>query len=247
MRRADRLFQIIQILRRARRRPTTADEIAGELEISKRSVYRDIAQLIAQRVPVRGEAGIGYVLEDGFHMPPLMLTPEELEAALLGAQWVSGRGDRALARAASDFIAKIGAVIPERLQPYIIEPTLTSPNTSMIVPDAIDTERVRAAIHAQTKIVLFYRDESSRETERTIWPIGIGYFAHVRCIIAWCELRQAFRSFRTDRVREALFLEQRYPQARTRLRADYRKQMMEERTRWEKAGSPARGPEQRVE
>ncbi len=231
MRRADRLFQIIQILRRARRRPTTADEIAVELEVSKRSVYRDIAQLIAQRVPVRGEAGIGYVLEDGFHMPPLMLTPEELEAALLGAQWVSGRGDRALARAASDFIAKIGAVIPERLQPYIIEPTLMSPNVSPIRPDSIDTARVRAAIHAQTKIVLLYKDVSERETRRTIWPIGIGYFEQVRTIIAWCELREAFRSFRTDRVIAAEFPEDRYPQPRVRLRATYRKQMQDEHER----------------
>ena len=227
MRRADRLFQIIQILRRARRSPTTADAIASELEISKRSVYRDIAQLIAQRVPVRGEAGIGYVLEDGFHMPPLMLTPEELEAALLGAQWVSGRGDTALARAAGDFIAKIGAVIPERLQPYIIEPTLVSPNVSPIKQDSIDTARVRGAIHAQTKIFMRYRDLGDRDTERTVWPIGIGYFDLVRTIIAWCELRQGFRSFRTDRVRDAQFLELRYPTPRTRLRAQYRKEMQE--------------------
>src|ERR1044071_7984054 len=107
MRRAERLFQIIQIMRRSSR-PVTADGIAAELETSKRSVYRDIAALIGQRVPIRGEAGIGYVLEGGFDLPPLMLTADEIEAAVLGAQWVAGRADPALARAAQDLIAKIG-------------------------------------------------------------------------------------------------------------------------------------------
>src|SRR5678815_2088016 len=121
MRRADRLFQIIQILRRTRK-PVTADAMAAELETSKRTVYRDIADLIGQRVPIRGEAGVGYVLEDGFDMPPLMLTSEEVEAAVLGAQWVMGRGDPELARAARDLIAKIAVAIPEHLRPLVVEP-----------------------------------------------------------------------------------------------------------------------------
>src|SRR5215469_11689214 len=124
MRRADRLFQIIQILRRARR-PVTAVAIAEELETSLRTIYRDIAQLMGQRVPIRGEAGIGYILEGGFDMPPLMLTPDEIEAAMLGAQWVRDRADPGLARAASDLVAKIGAVIPEHLRPILLEPVLT--------------------------------------------------------------------------------------------------------------------------
>src|SRR5579863_2740880 len=118
MRRADRLLRIIQILRRARM-PVTAIDMASELETSLRTVYRDIAQLMADRVPIRGEAGIGYVLDDGFDMPPLMLTPDEVEAAMLGAQWVSGRGDAALKRAALDLMAKIGQVIPEHLRPLV--------------------------------------------------------------------------------------------------------------------------------
>src|SRR4051794_23079970 len=116
MRRADRLFQIIQILRRSSR-PVTADAIASELETSKRSVYRDIAALVGQRVPVRGEAGIGYVLDSGFDLPPLMLTADELEAAVLGAQWVQGYGDPGLVRAAQDLIAKIAASVPLHLRP----------------------------------------------------------------------------------------------------------------------------------
>src|SRR5215831_2520784 len=126
MRRADRLFQIIQVLRRSRK-PVTADAIAAELETSKRSVYRDIAALIGQRVPIRGEAGIGYVLEGGFDLPPLMLTQDEIEAAVLGAQWVASRGDPALSRAANDLVAKIGAVIPAHLRPFLLDAALTTP------------------------------------------------------------------------------------------------------------------------
>src|ERR1043165_3606539 len=121
MRRADRLFRIIQILRR-RRTPITANEIAEEMETSLRTIYRDISQLLADRVPIRGEAGVGYILEDGFDMPPLMLTPEEVETAVVGAQMVAARGDAALSRAAQDLIAKIGAVIPEALRPLVLEP-----------------------------------------------------------------------------------------------------------------------------
>ena len=109
MRRADRLFQIIQVLRRTRK-PLTADAIAAELETSKRTIYRDITTLIEQRVPIRGEAGVGYVLDEGFDLPPLMFTVDELEAAMLGLRWVARRGDLQLSRAAKDAVAKIGAV-----------------------------------------------------------------------------------------------------------------------------------------
>ena len=121
MRRADRLFQIIQVLRRTRK-PLTADAIAAELETSKRTVYRDIATLIGQRVPIRGEAGMGYILEKGFDLPPLMLTPDEIEAAVLGAQWVAGHADPALARAAQDLIAKIADTVPGTVGPFVLEP-----------------------------------------------------------------------------------------------------------------------------
>src|SRR5215510_12441449 len=159
MRRADRLFQIIQVLRRTRK-PLTADAIAAELETSKRSVYRDIATLMGQRVPIRGEAGMGYVLEAGFDLPPLMLTPDEIEAAVLGAQWVMTRGDPALVRAAQDLVAKIAAAVPERLRPIVLDPAArTPPRGSEIPPDAIDMVEVRRAIHGARKIEMGYRDE----------------------------------------------------------------------------------------
>jgi predicted DNA-binding transcriptional regulator YafY len=222
MRRADRLFQIIQVLRRTRG-PVTADAIAAELETSKRTIYRDIADLMGQRVPIRGEAGVGYVLEGGFDLPPLMLTPDEIEAAVLGAQWVTLRGDAALARAAQDLIAKIGAAVPERLRPFALEPATRAATNYNVVPDGIDMAQVRRAIHAARKIRLTYRDEQERETERTIWPFAVGYHETVRLMIAWCELRSDFRSFRTDRVADAEFLEDRYPERPATLRARWRK------------------------
>ena len=227
MRRADRLFRIIQILRR-RRTPITANDMADELETSLRTIYRDIAQLLADRVPIRGEAGIGYVLEQGFDMPPLMLTPDEIEAAILGAQWVTGRADAALSRAASDLIAKIGAVIPEHLRPLVMDPALTSPNWYPVQPDAIDMSRMRAAIHGQTKVAMQYRNLKEENTNRIIWPVAISYFETVRVIVAWCEMRQSFRNFRTDRVVDAQFLSDRYPTPRVRLLVAWKKQMKKE-------------------
>src|ERR1700744_4703597 len=232
MRRADRLFQIIQVLRRTRR-PGTADAIALELETSKRTIYRDIADLMAQRVPIRGEAGVGYVLDGGFDLPPLMLTPDEIEAAVLGAQWVAGRGDPALARAALDLIAKIRAAVPEHLRPMALEPATRAVPRWNVAPDAIDMEKVRHAIRAGHKIALTYSDEQERMSARTIWPFAVGYHETVRLIVAWCELRADFRSFRTDRVAGADFLEDRYPERPAVLRARYRKAMS---LRWAEMG-----------
>lgn len=227
MRRADRLFQIIQILRRSRR-PTTADAIAEELETSKRTVYRDIADLIGQRAPIRGEAGVGYILEDGFDLPPLMLTPEEVEAAVVGAQMVAARGDAALSRAAQDLIAKIGAVIPEALRPLVLEPATHAAPSWRAVPDNVDMAELRAAIRAGRKVEFTYEDEQRRVSRRTVWPFAIGYFETSRLVVGWCELRADFRSFRTDRVSAARFLDERYPERPATLRARWRRRRAEQ-------------------
>ncbi|WP_396594328.1 helix-turn-helix transcriptional regulator [Brevundimonas sp. R86498] len=238
MRRADRLFQIVQLLRRSSR-PVTAEAIATELETSKRSVYRDIAALMGQRVPIRGEAGIGYVLEGGFDMPPLMLTSDEIEAAVLGAQWVAGRGDPALARAARDLVAKIAATVPERLRPVVLEPAVSSgPVWSAPSPDRLDMARVRASIHAGHKLRLDYSDEQGRASCRIIWPFLIGYRETTRLLVGWCETRADFRTFRTDRVVEAEFLEDRYPDRPARLRARWQAKIEAEKTAWIAAGRP---------
>jgi predicted DNA-binding transcriptional regulator YafY len=220
MRRADRLFQIIQILRRSKR-PVTAAALAAELETSKRSVYRDIAALIGQRVPVRGEAGFGYVLEKGFDLPPLMLTSDEVEAAVLGAQRVAGHGDAALARAARDLIAKIAVTVPENLQPLIVDAAARTPPGWKIPPDGLDVAQARAWIRSGRKIALRYRDGEDRVTDRVIWPVAVGYHDTVRTLIGWCEMRQDFRSFRIDRILSASFLQQRYPARPTALRAKW--------------------------
>ncbi len=231
MRRADRLFQIIQIMRRARA-PITADKIAEELETSKRTIYRDIATLMGQRVPIRGEAGMGYVLDQGFDLPPLMLTPDEIEAAVLGAQWVATRGDPALARAAQDLIAKIAVSVPERLRPFVLEPTGRAvPAWRQVEPDRLDMGQVRAAIRGGRKITLDYRDEQDRASQRTIWPITVGYHETVRLLVGWCELRADFRNFRTDRVAGAEFLEERYPERPAVLRARWRAKIEAEHRR----------------
>ncbi|MES2861346.1 MAG: YafY family protein [Pseudomonadota bacterium] len=226
MRRADRLFQIVQLLRRSGK-PLTAEAMAAELETSKRSVYRDISALMGQRVPIRGEAGIGYVLDSGFDMPPLMLTSDEIEAAVLGAQWVAGRGDPALARAARDLIAKIAATVPERLRPVVLEPALSSPGSWNILPDVIDMAAVRGAIHGARKVALHYRDEREVETRRTVWPFQVAYRETTRIVVAWCEIRDDFRMFRTDRVLAADVLDDRYPARPAALRARWRAHMRE--------------------
>jgi len=209
MRRAERLLQLIQILRR-HRRPVTGDVIARELEISLRTVYRDIAALIADRVPIRGEAGVGYVLGEGFDLPPLMFTPDELEAVMLGLRWVARRGDTDLSRAAQDTVAKIGSVLPENLRPFLFDAALLVPPHFCLTEDRVNVALLRSAIRENRKVSLGYRSEDARETQRVIWPIAVAYFDAQRLIIGWCELRQAFRSFRTDRITAMTVLEEKY-------------------------------------
>ncbi len=207
MRRADRLFRVIQILRRSRR-PVTAEAVAAELSISVRSVYRDMADLTSQGVPIRGEAGVGYTLDRRYDMPPLMLTPEELEAAVLGAQWVAERGDAALADAARDLLSKITAAVPQSLRTFITDPTLGTPENNLAVRDGLDLARARSWIRAGRKLRIQYRDEAGQETERVVWPVILGYTDAVRLLAAWCELRNGFRHFRTDRILRADFLDE---------------------------------------
>jgi predicted DNA-binding transcriptional regulator YafY len=208
MRRADRLFQIIQILRRTTR-PVTAAALAEELEISKRTVYRDVADLIGQRVPIEGEAGLGYLLASDYDMPPLMLTPDEIEAVMLGAQWVAGRSDKILSNAARDVVAKIAAVVPERLRSFIAEPSVSAKPTIGGPEEGVDTSILRSAIRNGVKLRLRYRSEAGEDTERTVWPVILGYAETSRLLVAWCELRQSFRHFRTERIIEAEMLDER--------------------------------------
>jgi len=199
MRRADRLFQIIQILRRSPR-PVTALAIAAELEVSKRTVYRDIADLVAQRVPIDGEAGFGYVLDRSYDMPPLMLTPDEVEAVVLGAQWVTAHADTALANAARDLIAKIELAIPEHLRPFLADPAVAPRQPLWPALDDDLVISLRKSIRDGRKIRLNYRAEDGLTTDRIVWPVTLGYSETHRLLIGWCELRRTFRHFRCDRI-----------------------------------------------
>ena len=158
-----------------------------------------------------------------------MLTPDELEAAVLGAQWVADRGDAILARAARDLISKISSVVPERLRPFIAEPSIGVPTSRAPAADGIDIALTRSWIRSGRKIRIRYRDERSRETERTIWPTIIGYAETVRLLAAWCELRRGFRHFRTDRIVSAEFLQEQYGSRPRELRARWRRFMESER------------------
>lgn len=220
-RRAERLFQIIQILRSARA-PVTGNALAEELEVSLRTLYRDMSELTAQRVPVRGEAGTGYVLDAGYDMPPLMLTPDELEAAVLGASWVARRGDPALARGARDLIGKLQQAIPSDLQPVLLDPALRPLSFGAIAEERFDLSQVRGAIRERRKLSIGYRDARGAMTKRVVWPIQISYMEEVRILVAWCQLREGFRHFRTDRLEALETLEQQFPGPISKLRAQWR-------------------------
>jgi predicted DNA-binding transcriptional regulator YafY len=207
MRRAERLFQIIQILRRSTL-PVTGAALAAELEVSTRTVYRDVADLMAQRVPITGEAGLGYLLADEYDMPPLMLTPAELEAVVLGAQWVAGRGDRLLSPAACDLLAKIATAVPAHLRPFIAEPSTSTQPSLSDMEEVVETASLRDAIRKRLKMRLLYSAENGERTERIVWPLVLGYSDTRRVLIAWCEMRQGFRHFRTDRMQAAELLDQ---------------------------------------
>lgn len=204
MRRADRLFQIIQILRR--RRIATARHLAAELEVSERTVYRDIQDLMARRVPIEGEAGVGYRLREGFDLPPLMFTAGEVDALVLGARIVQTWTDEELARHAADALAKIEAVLPEALRRLVEDSPLLAPPDNFQEPTRVDLTAVREAVHARRKIHIHYRDNKGDETRRTVRPLGLWFYGPVWLLAAWCELRTDFRFFRLDRVLDAAVL-----------------------------------------
>ncbi len=218
MRRADRLLQIVQILRR-RRKPTTADSLAEELEVSPRTVYRDMGALLASGVPIAGEAGIGYVLRAGYDLPPLMFTIEEIEAVVLGAQMVAKTGDALLARAAEDAVAKIATVLPAALRDELERTALFAPDFGRRAP--IDLAPVRAAVRRERKLKIAYRDGADRASERRIWPLLVAFLGDAALVGAWCELRQDFRTFRADRIESIEPLEERFDGKRGALRRDY--------------------------
>ena len=198
MRRADRLFEIIQLMRRMKL--ARASDLAEKLEVSERTVYRDIRDLMAGGVPIEGEAGVGYILREGYDLPPLMFTEQEIEALVLGARIVESWADPKLAEAARDVIAKVETVIPERLRRHMEETALLAPANHYMEPIDLDLGDLRRAIRERFKVRFAYRNAEGKATERDVRPLALAFFGPIWLLNAWCELRRDFRSFRLDRM-----------------------------------------------
>lgn len=207
MRRADRLFQIVQLLRA--RRLVTAAEISRELEVSPRTIYRDVADLIASGVPIDGEAGVGYALARGFDLPPLMFDAEEIGALVLGARMVQAFGDESLARRARSVVAKVEAVVPERLRQGFARPEWHVWR-GLRKEVRAHVENLRRGIDEKRKLRFGYTDEKGASTERTVRPLCLAFWGPLWTAGAWCELRRDFRNFRPDRMRAVELLDERF-------------------------------------
>ena len=221
MSRAQRLLDLIQLLRRQRRAVAGA-VLAEELGVSLRTLYRDIDSLKAQGAYIDGEAGVGYVLRPGFMLPPLMFSEEEVEALVLGSRWVSERADGPLGKAARNVLAKIGAVLPDDLKDGIdASGLLIGPGEPIAAGDA-DLAAIRRAIRFERKMRIAYADEGGSATSRTIWPVALAFYDRVRVVVAWCELRDGYRHFRTDRITTLETTAERHPRRRASLLKEWR-------------------------
>jgi predicted DNA-binding transcriptional regulator YafY len=198
MRRADRLFQIVQYLRGGRL--VTARTLAERLEVSDRTIYRDVADLQASGVPIDGEAGVGYIMRSGFDLPPLMFSREELSALTLGARFVKAWGGAELALAAEEALVKIEAVLPEKERRVVEETPLFALSFGMTDATRGVIDRLDAAIRGQKRIRIAYDSLDDEATERDVRPLGLYYWGKTWTLAAWCELRTDFRSFRADRI-----------------------------------------------
>lgn len=192
MRRTDRLFEIIQILR-SEPRVITAREIANRLEVSTRTVYRDIQTLQGMRTPIEGEAGVGYMMRQGYDLPALNFSTDEIEAIVVGLSLVAQTGDKGLQRAAQQVSHKIDMVRGQY-------ESLQVSNREALIPQAVNPEIIRRAIRSEQKLDIQYRDENEVESERRIRPLAIIYYVHAMLLVSWCEMRKDFRHFRIDRM-----------------------------------------------
>jgi predicted DNA-binding transcriptional regulator YafY len=219
MARSERLLTLLQTLRRYRR-PVSGATLAGETGVSLRTLYRDIASLQTQGADIEGEPGIGYVLKPGFMLPPMMFSQDEIEALVLGSRWVARAADSRLAAAGADALAKIAAVLPADMREAVEQATLVV-SIRRVTEDKADLAVIRKAIRTERIVQLSYGDVNGAISTRRIWPFALGYFDQVRIIMAWCELRQDFRHFRTDRIIDMAVLDARYPRRRVVLAKEW--------------------------
>lgn len=215
MSRSIRLLHLLQHLRE-QRYPVTAQRLAEYLQISVRSVYRDIESLRDQGVNIEGSRGLGFQLKENFLLPPMSLDESEIEAMYLALQWAKSIPDQALQQASHSVLSKLKAVLPQRKQEFLNDTYLKSIH-SWIEVDQTIVEQVRIAIRLQTKIQIDYVDEQKQISHRQLWPFALGYFNDKMLLAAWCELREDFRNFRLDRIQRLLFTEQTYPQFKRHL------------------------------
>jgi predicted DNA-binding transcriptional regulator YafY len=214
MTRSTRFFEIIQMLRQ-RDSPITAQQIADTLEVTKRTIYRDIASLQASRLPIEGEAGVGYIMRSGFDLPPLMFDPEELEAIMVGLALLGRTGDRGLKQAAVTAVSKISDVLPIDAN-YDVPHRVSTWNR--IPPTIIEAEMLRRFIREEVELEIEYLDLSEQLTIRKVRPVALVYYIDAVLLAAWCELRQAFRHFRVDRIQKCTATGVRFPGVGVKLR-----------------------------
>ena len=198
MRRADRLFQIVQYLRGGRL--VTAARLAERLEVSERTIYRDIADLQSTGVPIDGEAGIGYIMRSGFDLPPLMFTRDEIVALVTGARMVRAWGGTAMITAAEEALVKIEAVLPEAERSRVGETKIFSPRVGQPGQASALIDQCEQAIDRKEIVALHYCDENGVVTDRNVQPLGLWFWGKVWTLVGWCELRDDFRAFRLDRI-----------------------------------------------
>ena len=223
MRRADRLFVIVQYLRG--RRLTTAAQLARWLEVSERTIYRDVAELAASGVPIDGEAGVGYRIRSGFDLPPLMFTFDEIDALTMGARFVEAWGGPGLAGGARSALAKIAAALPGEKRVALERSRLFAPDFFIDPKPGEHLEALRQAIAAGHIAELSYADASGKASQRRVRPLGIFFWGSAWSLGAWCELRLDFRNFRLDRVAELRVTSERFPDESGRRLEDYFRRM----------------------
>lgn len=201
MRRADRLFQIVQHLRGGRL--VTAKALSERLEVSQRTIYRDVADLIGSGVPIEGEAGVGYVMRVGYDLPPLMFTNDEITALVAGARMIRAWGGMVMAEAAEEALVKIEAVLPDTVRERLAQVQVHAMQTPDMPEELrLRIDRIEAMVAARERAEISYRDESGALTKRSLRPLGLFYWGKVWTLVAWCELRNDFRTFRIDRIEE---------------------------------------------
>jgi len=209
MRRADRLFRIVQFLRVGRL--ITARRLAEKLQVSERTIYRDVRDLQLSGMPIEGEAGIGYLLRQDFDIPPLMFTRSEIEALVLGARMVRAWGGAQQGEAATQALHKIEAVLPSDLRDKVDQTLLYAPNFQVRTELKQSVDLLNASASERKYIEFSYKREDGQESQRKVRPLGLYFWGGVWTLASWCEMRKDFRNFRVDRMRELRSLEQQFP------------------------------------